>query len=206
MADAPLPPSVRKSIAQVKRAANVAAETWLELTHEAYRRQGLATIARCHFPVRGKPGSMYPTGKGDCDFVGAVWTWKERAALLPVAFDLKVLRNRADYSFDPIEKPETLKQIDFLIDIKRHGGVAFLGVLDPDEGALWMLGGDCLNLLRADYKLKFRSRDGDKWIPSQTLALLSGAIVVRVPEHSVQQMAKTGIRYDWRAFAHLMLP
>lgn len=192
-----------RSIAQAKRAANVGAEAWLDLAHEKYRVQGRAVIARCHFPVRGAPGHMFPVGKGDTDFVGIA---RAEERVLPVAFDLKVHRH-ASYMLDITPKaqggkPEVLRQVQLLVDFWRVGGVGFLGLLDPVAGELWMLGQRPLTWLleHPNQFFKYRARVGEAWAGEP------GTGIVCVREADTLMLARTGIRYDWLTALPQLLP
>lgn len=110
------------------RQSGASFEGELEATHRAYRRAELAVIARAHPPVGGIPGQLYYAGKGDVDYVGHVRG-------IPVAFDAKSEAGAASYKHDAGE----LHQLDFLLDWRDRGGVAFLLLVDRPAGALYLV-------------------------------------------------------------------
>ena len=72
------------------REAGQAIEDQIERANAVYQRYGVATIARHHFPVSGRPGAMRPVGKGPYDFSGH---WLGR----PIAYDVKSIGDAASY-------------------------------------------------------------------------------------------------------------
>jgi hypothetical protein len=119
-------------------------EEELEATHESAEYSALCAMARAFPPVGGKPGALFFRGKGKVDFVGHVLG-------VPVALDAKSNRAEASYHHDPRDYHE----LDFLLDWRARGGVAFLLVLDRSIDTLYLV--DDVARLRAGANVQLRT-------------------------------------------------
>lgn len=96
----------------------------------AYETMGRGVFSAVHFPVEGAPQRMYPTGKGDCDYVGhALVPGAEGLERVPVVFDLKVHRASTYYHDDgALHQLERLLRWRHIADAR-----AFVLLLDPEQ-------------------------------------------------------------------------
>lgn len=146
-------------------------ERLIELSNQHYRRQGLAVVHKVptHWlPLRGPEGKI--TGakvaeKAAVDFLGCL-----APAGRTVAFDAK--QNR-DPSRFPLDKRWS-HEVEFLQDVARTGGIAFLLIEQVAEGLIYLVPGADL----FEYWAAVR-KGGRRSIPAQALKMFP--VVSRSP-------------------------
>lgn len=136
-------------------------EQLIELSNLQYRRRGLAVVHKVptHWvPLRGRDGKIMGAKvaeKATVDFLGCLAP-SGRA----VAFDAKQNREPGRFPLDERWSHE----VEFLHDVARAGGIAFLLIEQVSEGRIYLLpGADLFAFWAAAQKGERRS------IPAQTL-------------------------------------
>ena len=160
----------------------------IEATNRVYSAEGLAAIARAHPPVGGPPGALFYRGKGQVDFVGTVCG-------VPVAFDTKSDEGCASYKY----YEDDMHELDFLLDWRAKGGVAFVLLLDRSRDTLYLI--DHLATLRAGKSVPVRTH-----VRSQTGAQALVPALVRTESERTLDAAMSFAVWPWIDLATLHDP
>jgi len=129
---------------------------------------GLCVYAEGNPRVGGAPGSMFPVEATKVDF-------QVLTTGIPIAFDCKAVHDRAEISIASLvgtEKAQTKleRQIRYLLDFRRHGGIAFLFVSEPARSRAWLV-----------FQLQTLVDGGA--VPLRTLEKERGGIPARIVDH-----------------------
>jgi len=100
-----------------------------------------AKAGRCVFVegnprVGGTPGAMFPIEATRVDF-------QVLSGGISIAFDCKSFHNQAELSIanlvgTPKAKEKLERQIRYLLDFRKQGGIAFLFLAEPKRGRAWL--------------------------------------------------------------------
>jgi recombination protein U len=136
-------------------------EEWLEITNATYNMKGLAVINKIATPwkvlrkynpytTQYEIASAYPESKSTVDFGGTACTYS-------IWFDAKVTKIKTSFPLSNIHK----HQINYLHDVHRQGGKAFLLIHSEHLKKTW--------LLWIDQLLGFMKSEKRKSLPFQWL-------------------------------------
>lgn len=163
-------------------------EAELEATHAAPDYARILIMARAHPPVAGPPHALHYAGKGKVDFAGHVLS-------VPVAFDAKSNTDEASYTHDPRDHHE----LDFLLDWRARGGVAFLLVLDRSIDTLYLV--DDLARLRSGFNVQLRTHARGHAVPAPIVPA-----IVRTERDRTLDAVRSRPIWPWVALAASVYP
>lgn len=120
------------------RAANVAGGSFQAEIRESLRLEadaGACVWAEGNPRVAGAPGAMRYVEKATVDF-------NILAAMIGIAFDCKTFHGREEWTLATVGDPDEIerhrRQVEWLLQFRKQGGIAFLLLYEPKRARAWL--------------------------------------------------------------------
>lgn len=158
-------------------------EVLLSQTHATYRHLGVGCVAKLHPETAGPPNARRFVGPGAVDCMGVVRRLDNPNDQEAVAFDTKSTKNCATWTLDTRPKAREVeqRQLRFLLDFARSGGLAFLLIYDAGLEVAFLIREDGIRELHdtGAVPLRAKQRDGTFTTRWNTVRLATAAEIAR---------------------------